>query len=173
MDVADAIRTRRAVRSYEDRAVDRETIRALFEDVRLAPSARNDQSWRFVAVTDEDRLEALYDASFEQGPVAQAPVVIAGVSTTPDDEMRCGVSTGPVDLAIALDHLTLAAVEKGLGTCWIGSFDQDRVKSILDVPEDWQVIELVTLGYPDEPLEPVEKGRKPLDEIFAFESCPE
>jgi nitroreductase len=173
MDVSDAIETRRAVRSYADRPVSRETIRTLFESVRLAPSARNDQSWRFVAVTDDELHEELYRGSYDQDAVASAPVIVAGISTTPDDVMRCDVPTGPVDLAIALDHLTLAAVEKGLGTCWIGSFDQERVKTILDVPEDWQVIELVTLGYPSESLEPVEKDRQSVEEIFAFDSCPE
>lgn len=172
MDVEHAIRTRRAVRSYADRRVDRETIRALLESVRLAPSAHNDQSWRFVAVTEPDRLEDLYHASFEQDVVGSAPVVIAGISTTPDDELRCGVPTGPVDLAIALDHLTLRAAEMGLGTCWIGSFDQAAVKEIIDVPEAWQVIELVTLGYPADDFDPREKDRKPLEEIFAFETCP-
>ncbi|WP_136689447.1 nitroreductase family protein [Halorhabdus amylolytica] len=172
MDVSEAIRTRRAVRSYADRDVSEKTIQELFESVRLAPSARNDQSWRFVAVTENDRLGALYDASFEQRAVDEAPVVIAGISTTPTDTMRCGIETGPVDLAIALDHLSLRAVEMGLGTCWIGSFDQERVTELLDVPAEWQVIELMTLGYPDGELAPVEKDRKPLADIFGFETCP-
>ena len=62
--------------------------------------------------------------------------------------MRCGQLCYPIDLAISIDHLTLQAVEEGLGTCWIGSFDEKRIKELLKIPDDVRVVELVTLGYP-------------------------
>ena len=77
-----------------------------------------------------------------------------------------------IDLAIALDHLTLAAVEKGLGTVWIGAFDEDAVKRILDIPEDMKVVAIVPVGYPGEPgiLRPAESNkRKSRDQVFGFD----
>ena len=73
----------------------------------------------------------------------------------------------PVDVAVAVDHLMLQGEEEGLGTCWIGSFHEDEVKSILDVPEDVRVLALTPLGYPDET--PRDRGRKKLEEIVSYD----
>jgi len=173
MNVSEAIQVRRSVRSYADREVDRGTIRELFESVRLAPSARNEQPWQFVAVTDPDRREALYRASFDQDHVADAPVVVAGVSTATGALEGYDESTAMVNLAIALDHLSLRAAELGLGTCWIGAYDDEAVADVLEVPEAWRIVHLMTVGYPVTDLEPVEKDRKPLEEVLAFETCPQ
>jgi nitroreductase len=83
--------------------------------------------------------------------------------------MRCGQLSYPIDGAIAMDHLTLAAAAEGLGTCWIGSFDPAAVRDILGIPEDVEVVELMPLGYPRDPA-PVEKNRLSLDEIVHYES---
>jgi nitroreductase len=82
--------------------------------------------------------------------------------------MRCGQACYPIDMAIAIDHLTLAAVAEGLGTCWIGSFDPDTVRQILGIPEEIVVVELLPLGYPKDP-EPVAKSRLPLETIVRYE----
>ena len=79
---------------------------------------------------------------------SRAPVVVAGVGLTPDRVMRCDIPGDPVDLAIAMEHLALAATAEGLGTCWIGAFDQDQVREVLGIPESAKVVELMTLGYP-------------------------
>jgi nitroreductase len=94
-------------------------------------------------------------------------VVIAAVGLTPNDKMRCDVPTDPVDVAIAIDHITLAAVEEGLGTCCIGSFFQDKVREVLGIPSSYKVIELLTLGYPADSSRP--KSRKSLEEIVCYE----
>ena len=88
-------------------------------------------------------------------------------TTDPDSIMPCGILAYPVDLAIATDHMTLAAIDLGLGTCWIGAFAQDEVKRILKIPEKLKVVSLLTLGYPDEPGRP--KMRKTLKEIICYE----
>ncbi len=95
-------------------------------------------------------------------------MVIAGVATEPDKEMTCEVRPGTVDLSIALDHLTLRAVEEGLGTCWIGAFDQNKTKEILNLPREYKVIALMPLGYPTHELKKGEKQRKPLEDIFTY-----
>ena len=81
--------------------------------------------------------------------------------------MRCGQNAYPIDLAIAIDHMTLQAVEEGLGTCWIGSFFEDQVKNILGIPKDVRVVELLALGYPAD--QPKPKTRNPIESIVRYE----
>ncbi len=168
MAVLKVIKNRYSVRAYQDRAVAPEVLQTVIEAARLAPSARNMQDWRFVVVQDAARRQQLMAAANNQAFVAKAPVVIACCATQPDYVMRCGQRTAPIDLAIAIDHMTLQAVEEGLGTCWIGSFYEDQVKTILGIPDEVVIIELLTLGYPaDTP--PASKHRQPLAEIVAYE----
>jgi len=94
-------------------------------------------------------------------------VVIAAVALQPEYVMRCEVPAYAVDLAIAVDHMTLVAVEEGLGTCWIGAFYQDEVKRILNIPREYKVVALLPLGFPADT--PGEKYRKPLNEIVCYE----
>ena len=94
-------------------------------------------------------------------------MVIAGVGLMPDRVMRCDIPGDPVDLAIAMEHLSLAATAEGLGTCWIGAFDQDQVREVLGIPESAKVVELMTLGYPADSPRP--KGRKPVGEIVCYD----
>lgn len=82
--------------------------------------------------------------------------------------MKCGQPCYPIDVAIALDHITLAAVELGLGTCWIGAFDEERVKEILGIPDEIRVVELMPIGYPSDPSKK-DKRRLPLDKIIKYE----
>ena len=167
MNVQEAIAKRYSVRSYEPREVESEKLTAVLEAARLAPSGNNRQAWKFVVVRDADLRGKLVAACGNQKFVGQAPVVIACVGLTPDGVMQCGVPRDPVNLAIAIDHMTLAAVELGLGTCWIGAFDQDAVRDVLGIPTDVRVIEVLTLGYPADSLQP--KSRKSLDEIVCWE----
>ena len=121
-----------------------------------------------MVVRDEARRQTLSQAAFGQVYVARAPVVIAAVSTNPDYVMACGIPSFSMDLAIAIDHMTLAAVDEGLGTCWIGAFHQDQVKSILCIPEEYTVAALLTLGFPR--TTPQRTPRKALDEIVSYET---
>ncbi|MFT4889444.1 MAG: nitroreductase [Halobacteriales archaeon] len=168
MDVRDAILERRSVRSYTDRPLPRETIETVLDSVRMAPSASNRQDWRFLVADDEGTIEALYEAAEQQEFVLEASAVIAGVATDPETEMQCGIRAGVVDVSIALDHLMLRAAEEGLGTCWLGAFDQDESREILGVPEDEEIVALMTIGYPQADLRTVDKDRKPLAEVVSF-----
>ncbi|MEC9488147.1 MAG: nitroreductase family protein, partial [Halanaerobium sp.] len=82
--------------------------------------------------------------------------------------MMCEIPSYPVDLAIAVDHITLAAVEEGLGTCWIGAFNQQEARNILEVPDYYQIVTLLPVGYPADT--PGRKSRKPLEEITDYET---
>lgn len=164
MDVFEAVRKRRSIRDYLDKDVEEEKLLRIMEAARLAPSARNRQEWRFIIVKDKNLKERLVkEASPHQPFMLKAPIVIVAYVLDKDYVMRCGVPAHYIDVAIALTHIHLQAVEEGLGTCWIGSFYQDKVKDVLSLPKEAEVIQLMTLGYPAE--DPPQRPRLPLDEI--------
>jgi len=167
MNVYEAIKKRRSVRAYQDKPVPEDVLNRVLEAARLAPSGNNRQERKFVVITDAETRKNLVQAANNQNFVGQAPVVIAAVGTNPEKMMSCDIPGDPVDVAIALDHMTLAAIEEGLGTCWIGAFSQDEVCKILGIPSPYKVIELLTLGYPADA--PREKKRKPLEEIVCYQ----
>ncbi len=166
--VIEAIKLRKSVRSWEDRPIEEEKLAAVLEAARLAPSASNRQEWRFVVVRDAGMRKKLVPAARNQAFVGRAPVVIACCAETDEHVMSCGQLCYPIDLAIAIDHMTLAAVELGLGTCWIGAFHEDKVKELLGIPAEVRVVELLPLGYPADPS-PKEKTRLPTERIVHWE----
>jgi nitroreductase len=168
MDVLTAIKTRKSVRKYLKRKVEEEKLNAILEAGRLAPSASNRQEWRFVVVSNPEKRGRIAEAANQQTLVGEAPVVIAACAVTDSHLMRCGQACYPIDVAIALDHMTLAAAEQGLGTCWIGAFDEDEVRKILNIPAEIRVVALMPLGYPlDSSM--ATKKRLPLNEIVKHE----
>lgn len=167
MDIFETIQARRSVRSYLDKPVEDEKLQRILEAARLAPSGNNRQAWKFVVVREAPLRGALANAA-DQAFLAKAPVVIAAVSLEPDRMMHCGIPAGPVDCAIALEHMVLAATALGLGACWIGRFNQDACKKLLSAPAQAKIIEMLTLGYAAEaPTTP--RSRKPLNEIVSYE----
>lgn len=168
MDVKEAIKLRESVRSYQDKPVEEEKLNSVLEAGRLAPSASNRQEWRYLVVKDKETRQKLMKAAKNQSFVGEAPVVIACCADTDNHVMRCGQLCYPIDLAISIDHMTLEAVEEGLGTCWVGAFDEEEVKKVLGIPERIRVVELLPLGYPDAPSGK-EKIRKSLEEIVIYE----
>ncbi len=172
MDVIDVLRARRSVRSYEARTVEEDRLMRVLDAARIAPSAKNMQEWKFVVVRDAGTRAALVPACADQAFVGDAPVVIACCATVTDYAMRCGQVAYPIDVAIAIDHMTLQAAAEGLGTCWIGAFYESQVKAILEIPEAVRVVQMLALGYPAEPLVPAAssaKKRKKLEEIVCRE----
>lgn len=169
MSIYEIIKTRRSVRAYEDRPIADGLLERLLEAAQWAPSASNLQPWKLVVVRDAQRRGDLAQAARKQLFIAQAPVVVAAVALDPGRMMPCDVPPYAVDAAIAIDHLTLAAAAEGLGTCWIGAFDQDLVKGILGVPENQKVVALLPIGYPADG--PKEKTRKSLAELVSHEQA--
>jgi nitroreductase len=167
MNVSDAIRQRRSVRSYLERPVEAEKLERVLDAGRRAPSARNMQEWKFVVVRDAPTRARLAEAACGQAFVGQAPVVLAACAIACGHVMTCGQHCYPIDLAIAVDHMTLQAVEEGLGTCWIGAFHEAKVKEILGIPAPVRVVALLPLGYPAQVPPPT--ARKPPEEIVAWE----
>ena len=171
MNVMEVIKQRGSIREYEDRVIPEDKLRNVLEAARLAPSASNRQRWKFVVVREGERRRELSRAAGGQTHVATASVVIVAVATMPEYVMRSGVPAHPVDLAIAVDHMTLAAVDQGLGTCWIGGFYQEEVRSILKIPDNYRVVVLLTLGFPS--TTGGAKARKPLEEVVCYETFKE
>jgi nitroreductase len=167
MNVHEAIRTRKSVRSYEDRPIEEEKLRRVLDAARLAPSASNRQEWRFVVVRDPATRRSVAEST-KHSFVEQAPVILVCCAEDQKHIMRCGLPCFPIDASIAIDHITLAAVEEGLGTCWIGGFDAAHVKSVLGIPDGIEVVELLPIGYPTDPS-PTEKKRLALEDIIRYD----
>jgi nitroreductase len=169
MDLTEAIRTRRSIRAYKPTPVPEDALKEVLNAARLAPSADNAQPWKMVVVRDEQLKLMLAAASNGQKFIAQAPIVIVACGIPGEAFPTVGgyMSSEIIDVSIALDHLTLAAHDRGLGTCWVAWFKEDKVKSLLGVPEDVKVVALTPLGYPDET--PERTPRKNLEELVSFD----
>ncbi|MCD6532243.1 nitroreductase family protein [bacterium] len=168
MEFFEVINRRRSIRKYKDTPVEPEKLRKIMEAVRVAPSARHRQPWKFIIITDPKTKQEIHRRAYTSKDfILEAPVLIAAVGYPADYVCRNGNIAHQVDLGIAGEHLVLAATALGLGTCWIAAFDQSELKDILGVPEDAHIVALFTLGYPDETPPP--KQRKELSEIVMSE----
>ena len=168
--VLEAIVKRNSIRSYQQKNIPEDVLNEIFEAARLAPSASNRQPWKFVIVQDKELKEKVMKASQLhhrlQPFIAEASAIIAGCATDVFHIMPNGVPSHYVDLSIALEHISLQAAELGLGTCWIGAFDQGKLKEILNIPEDITIVCLMTLGYPAG--NSIQRKRKPLEDIICY-----
>jgi nitroreductase len=167
MDVFTAIKDRRSIRKYSDRIVEDDVLRKVLEAARLSPSARNLQPWKFVVVRNKDTITRLGEATGGQSFVGEAPVIICSCATETEGIMMCGQYRYTLDLSIATAYMILEAYEQGLGTCWLGRFDEKKVKEILGVPDEVRVVAMTTLGYPAETPPP--RPRKDFDSVVCFE----
>jgi nitroreductase len=170
MSVLKIIKERRSVRRYKHEPIPEEVLHRVLEAARFSPSGKNLQPWKFILVRDDMVKKRLAEASFGQSFIAGAPIVVVACGFPDECYSRMGnyMKSWPVDVAIAVEHLILQAQEDGLGTCWIGAFEEKEVKLILQIPDNVKVLALTPLGYPDE--SPRSRGRKSLSEIVAYDS---
>jgi len=169
LNIYELIALRKSVRTYRQEDIPQDILQRILEAARLAPSASNRQEWRFVVVRDQIKRNKLAKAACDQAFVSEAPVVLACCADTDGHMMRCGQQCYPIDVAIAIDHITLCAAAEGLGTCWIGAFYEDRVKEILNIPDHFRIVELLTMGFPRD-ASPIRKRRLPLEELVRYEA---
>jgi nitroreductase len=174
MRVLEAIKQRRSVRKYSSKVIRPEVMERLKQALRYAPSACNFQPWHFVLVTDADLRRRLAQASHEQTWMGEAPLIVVACGYPDQAYARMGGygNSVDVDVAIAVDHLTLAAVAEGLGTCWIGAFDEGAVKAMLGIPPVVKVVTMTPVGYPAsaELIQPItEERRKSEEDIFSVD----
>jgi nitroreductase len=172
MNVHEVIQRRRSVREFASRSIPAASIARLRDALRYAPSACNLQPWQFVFVADADLRAEVAKAANGQLFIAAAPLVVVGCGYPDLAYQRMGGRDNSVaiDVAIALDHLSLAAVAEGLGTCWIGAFDQRQVKSLLHITAEAKIIAMMPVGFPRSEvlLHPIATGARK-DEAAIFD----
>lgn len=164
MEFMDVVKKRKSIRKYKPDKVPKADVEYVLEAARLAPSWANRQCWRYIVVTDEATRKKITMTEW----AAKAPVVIVACG----DPLKAGDKAGKpyymLDVGISMEHLILAAAEKGLGTCWLGGqFDEKTVRDALGIPESHRVVALTPLGYPDE--SPPAKERKPMSDMVTWE----
>jgi nitroreductase len=158
---------RYSVRSYQSRTVEEPLLLKILEAGSLAPSACNNQPWVFIVIRKEETKKELL-AAYERKWFADAPVILALCCDLSQSWRRSdGKNHGDMDIAIAMDHITLAATEAGLGTCWVGNFKVAEARRVLRLPENIEPVIFTPLGYPAS--QPPVKKRKKLEEIVHWE----
>jgi len=167
MEFKEVVRKRRSIRAYKDKEISDELLYEVLESARLAQSAKNRQPWRFILIKKRANKEKIAEFCKHSKWIADASVVIAGVAVDTDYRMGNNRPASDIDLSIALTHISLAAVDKSLGTCWIGSFDYDKAMEFLKIPKEHILVGFMTLGFPDE--DPSPRSRKSLEEIIKHE----
>jgi nitroreductase len=176
MNFSELIKIRQSNRAYLDKAVEREKIETVLNAGRLAPSANNAQNWTFVVADDTETKNRVADAAHKMmrgafSFVRQAPVVIALVAEKPLLILRLGsalkkIDFTSLDIGIAAAHICLQAADIGLGTCMLESFDEKKVRTALNIPDNRRVALLISLGYPADAQR--EKKRKKFDEVVRW-----
>jgi nitroreductase len=172
MELSEAIKNRRSVRTYKKQDLPQGTVEKLLEAARWAPSAGNVQPWEFVVVTLKKIKQELAKAAFGQKDLEDAALVIVVCA----DEMRAERSYGVrgktvyclQDTAVAVQNILLMACSLGLGSCWIGAFREDEVKRVIGAPREMRPVALISVGYADEA--PPARNRRPISEIMHKES---
>lgn len=180
MALLDLIKNRKSVREFRDAPVERDKIMMCLEAARQAPSASNSQPWRFIVVDDKELKDRLCDAAFGglyfiNSFCKTAPVMVAVISEKSKFLARIGgMFRGTkyylIDIGAACEHFVLEAEDLGLGTCWIGWFNEGGVKSVLGIPKNKKIDILIALGYYDREKLGPEHGREPMDKIASFNS---
>lgn len=171
------IRSRRSIRRYLDKSVEREKILTCIEAARLAPSADNVQPWRFLIIDDPELKEQFASEVFSgiyfiSKFAAKAPVLILILARLDIIANRIGkqiqnIHFYLIDIGIAGEHIVLQAEELGLGTCWIGWFNPRKTKKFFNIPHKYKIVSLMAMGY-YEKRPSREKKRKKLEEIAWF-----
>ena len=175
MELLELIKIRQSVRKYTDQSVEKEKIDRCLEAARVAPSASNSQPWKFVIVDDKNLKDKVARATFSNAVsfnrfALQAPVIVVIVLEKSKLITQIGGQIknkewALIDIGIAAEHFCLQAAELDLGTCMIGWFNENRIKELLNIPDNKTIGLVITLGYPpnDYPLR--DKIRKSISEI--------
>lgn len=166
MNVTEALKTLRSIREYESKAVEPEKITKALEAARLAPSALNNQPWRYIVVQDQGTIEKINYACNQTWFV---PAMIIGCVDPSQSYVReDGEGYWKMDLAVSMHNLMLSAWEMGLGTCWVTAFSEKEIIKLLGIPHYLRVLAMTPIGYPVKDKPPVSK-RKPLNDIVHYE----
>ena len=168
MNVAEAIRTKRAVRKFQEKPLSEETMRAILNAGRRSQSSKNNQDWRFIAVTDKSILKELSQCGEFAGHIAGAALAVAILTPDPDEKFQYLFDAGQ-----AAAFMQLAAWEMGIGSCPASIYEFEKARAILRFPSEWHVRIAISFGIPAEEEKlfaaPVKGGRKGLEELVHWE----
>lgn len=169
MEFYDVVRKRRSYRVYKPDMPEEEKVNRILEAARLAPTWANMQGMHYIVVKDPETVKGVWEAVGQRKKFVEAPMYIVGIISESGSGMNTnGIKYFPLDCGICFEHLILAATAEGLATCWIGRFNEIKVRNVLEIPENFRVMALTPLGYPNK-----EKGevidRKPFEEIVHYD----
>jgi len=170
MDFSELSQSRRSIRNFKQQDISREDIVKLIKAAQSAPSAGNCQPWHFYVISDTKLQTEIKNACGNQEFMLTAPVFIVVCADIRRSERSYGDRGRTLyciqDTAAAIQNLLLCAKSLGLGTCWCGAFDEDKVSAILRLQKDMRPVAIIPVGYPAS--EPVPTWRRPIDEIVTF-----
>lgn len=158
MDTFESIRTRRTTRTFSPKSIPEAAIRKIVEAGRLAPSARNLQPWHFVVIQEKDMLKLLAPLCTTGRFIEHTSCAVV-VVTDPTNSWH------EIDGARAVQNMELAGWNEGVGTCWIGSMNRERIKDLLGIPQHLHLLTILPFGYPTEPNAPRRKNKKRPEEV--------
>ena len=169
-DFAELAKSRRSIRKFEDKDVKKKQLTRLIEAAQAAPSAGNCQPWHFYAIKDKKIQAELKECAYGQDFILSAPACIAVCTDSKRCEARYGERGKTLyvfqDTAAAIQNILLCAKDMGLGTCWVGAFEEPAAAQALNLPESLRPVALISVGYPDQKFEP--QNRRPLEETATF-----
>ena len=170
MELEEAIKGRRSIRAFKPQDVPEETVEKLIDAARHAPSAGNTQPWEFVIARKQDIKKKLAQAA-HQAFVEEAPVVIVVCANENRSLMGYGIRGETLyciqDTAAATQNILLTAYSLGLGTCWVGAFNENEAKKALKTPKGIRPVAMIPVGYPNRT--PSQRGRRSINQIVHHE----
>ena len=161
LSLVDVVLSRRSIRRYENKEIPKDVLDKILEAGRQAPSAANKQPWHFIVLTDDDLKRNLSKGLFNRF-IKDSSVTIVGCA---HKDLIAG-KWSTVSTTIALQNMVIAAWAMGVGSCWIGDFNEEKVKKLLGITAKWKVVALISVGYPAEKPHP--RRKKPLEKIVSF-----
>ncbi len=167
MGILEVLQQRSTAKSFDGRSIDPEVLSRILEVGRLAPSAKNRQTWRFIAITQLEKKEALARACFGEKRILQAGCIIAACTTNIQYTMPNGQPSHPLDIAFAVSHMSLQATHEGLGSIVLGSYDEQMAKSILNLPYSIQTLLLLAIGHTND--KKIKVDRLSRDRVISYE----
>jgi len=161
MSLVDVVLNRRSIRRYEPKEIPRDVLDKILEAGRQAPSAANKQPWHFIVLTDSEIKKELSKGMFNRF-IKDAPITVVGCANKDLIASKWAI----VSTTIALQNMVVAAWAMGIGSCWVGDFSEEKVKKLLNIPESWNIVALVSFGYPAEKPQP--RKKKTIEKTVSF-----
>ncbi|MFX1418131.1 MAG: nitroreductase family protein [Promethearchaeota archaeon] len=169
MDFYEVVKKRRSLRVFKPEMPEKEKIERVLEAARLAPTWANMQGVHYIIVKEPENVKSVWAAIGQETKFTEAPMFIVGlISPSGSGVNKNGEKYYGVDFGICFEHLILAATAEGLATCWIGWFNEEKLKKILKIPKKYKIMGLTPLGYTIKPKGEVEE-RKPIEKIVHYE----